>query len=75
MKDIRALTECDVQALIDTFFNFVAFDHNNSRLAPIQGEIRVGASYQVTYLFTGIHFDDKVYLFKYVYNFTRGYLR
>ncbi|VDN17622.1 unnamed protein product [Gongylonema pulchrum] len=46
IKDIRTLRECDVQSLNDNFFSLVSFDPNNSRLASIQGEIRVGSSYQ-----------------------------
>ncbi|OZC12030.1 hypothetical protein X798_01211 [Onchocerca flexuosa] len=47
IKDIRTLRECDVQSLADIFFSLVSFDPNNSRLASVQGEIRVGGSYQV----------------------------
>lgn len=47
IKDIRTLRECDVQSLTDIFFSLVSFDPNNSRLASVQGEIRVGGSYQV----------------------------
>uniref|UniRef100_A0A915PH61 GATA-type domain-containing protein n=1 Tax=Setaria digitata TaxID=48799 RepID=A0A915PH61_9BILA len=46
IKDIRTLRECDVQSLTDIFFSLVSFDPNNSRLASVQGEIRVGGSYQ-----------------------------
>ncbi|VIO94110.1 Uncharacterized protein BM_BM8357 [Brugia malayi] len=46
IKDIRTLRECDVQSLTDIFFSLVSFDPNNSRLASVQGEIRVGGLYQ-----------------------------
>uniref|UniRef100_A0A183V1E8 ELM2 domain-containing protein n=1 Tax=Toxocara canis TaxID=6265 RepID=A0A183V1E8_TOXCA len=46
VKDVRTLGECDVRSCKDTFFSLVSFDPNNSRLASVQGEIRVGGSYQ-----------------------------
>ena len=50
IKDVRSLTPVDVLNSRDTFFSLVSFDPNNSRLASVQGEIRVGPSYQVNYL-------------------------
>ncbi|VDK42078.1 unnamed protein product, partial [Anisakis simplex] len=51
VKDIRTLGECDVRSPKDTFFSLVSYDPNNSRLASVQGEIRVGGSYQSLIIF------------------------
>ncbi|KAE9417551.1 hypothetical protein Angca_005195, partial [Angiostrongylus cantonensis] len=45
VKDIRSLGDCDLSRE-NTFFSCLSFNQESSRLASVQGEIRVGASYQ-----------------------------
>ncbi|KJH42762.1 GATA zinc finger [Dictyocaulus viviparus] len=45
VKDIRSLGDCDLSSE-NTFFSCLSFNQESSRLASVQGEIRVGASYQ-----------------------------
>ncbi|KAJ1357934.1 hypothetical protein KIN20_016209 [Parelaphostrongylus tenuis] len=45
VKDIRSLGDCDLNTE-NTFFSCLSFNQESSRLASVQGEIRVGASYQ-----------------------------
>ncbi|KAL6734612.1 hypothetical protein Aduo_005136 [Ancylostoma duodenale] len=45
VKDIRSLGDCDLSKE-NTFFSCLSYNQESSRLASVQGEIRVGASYQ-----------------------------
>ncbi|ETN74096.1 GATA zinc finger [Necator americanus] len=45
VKDIRSLGGCDLSKE-NTFFSCLSYNQESSRLASVQGEIRVGASYQ-----------------------------
>nr|CDJ88933.1 Bromo adjacent region and ELM2 and Zinc finger domain containing protein [Haemonchus contortus] len=45
VKDIRSLGDCDLSK-DNTFFSCLSYNQESSRLASVQGEIRVGASYQ-----------------------------
>lgn len=57
VKDIHSVGGCDLSRE-DCFFSCLSFNHESSRLAAVQGEIRVGSSYQASrfphYLFKGI---------------------
>lgn len=46
VKDIRSLGDCDLSRE-NRFFSCLSYNQESSRLASVQGEIRVGASYQV----------------------------
>ncbi|KAK5980488.1 hypothetical protein GCK32_011681 [Trichostrongylus colubriformis] len=45
VKDIRSLGDCDLSKE-NTFFSCLSYNQESSRLASVQGEIRVGASFQ-----------------------------
>ncbi|WKX92930.1 hypothetical protein Q1695_010729 [Nippostrongylus brasiliensis] len=45
VKDIRSLGDCDLRKE-NRFFTCLSYNQESSRLASVQGEIRVGASYQ-----------------------------
>lgn len=50
MKDFRSIGECDLSKE-NTFFSCLSFNQESSRLASVQGEIRVGGAFQVSNLF------------------------
>ncbi|MFH4981136.1 hypothetical protein AB6A40_007845 [Gnathostoma spinigerum] len=60
LKDVCALSECDIQSKPDTFYSCLIYNPENSRLASVQGEIRVGGSYQakVTPMLVGSAVDE-----------------
>ena len=50
VKDFRSLDGCDLQKS-DSFFSCLAYNQESSRLASVQGEIRVGGAFQVRVIF------------------------